>query len=126
METCIHSQFGYCPLTWMFCGRKANSRINHLHERALRIVLKNRDLSFDGLLKKDVFKIYHRKIQILSIELFKLKNGLLSEILNNIFDKCQIVNCNLRSQTDFFAPNVKTSLELRLEYFKMFWCQSVG
>ena len=35
----------------MFCERKANYRTNHLHERALRIVYKNRDLSFDDLLK---------------------------------------------------------------------------
>ena len=37
----VESQFGYCPLTWMFHSRKANSRINHIHERALRIVYKD-------------------------------------------------------------------------------------
>ena len=52
METFINSQFGDRPLTWMFCERMANSRINHLHERALRILYKNRDLSFG---KKDWF-----------------------------------------------------------------------
>ena len=36
METFINSQFGYCPLTWMFCKRKSNSKINHLHEIALK------------------------------------------------------------------------------------------
>ena len=34
----FESQFGYCRLTWMFHGRKANSKLNHIHERALRIV----------------------------------------------------------------------------------------
>ena len=38
MKTFIESQFGYCPLVWMFCGRQENNRINHLYERALRIV----------------------------------------------------------------------------------------
>ena len=37
MKSSIESQFGYCPLKWMFCRRKANTRINHVHERALRI-----------------------------------------------------------------------------------------
>ena len=38
MKAFIESQFGYCPLIWMFCGGNLNNRINHLHERSLRIV----------------------------------------------------------------------------------------
>ena len=34
----VESQFGSYPLIWMFYGRKTNSEINHIHERALRIV----------------------------------------------------------------------------------------
>ena len=29
MKGFIESQFGCCPLMWMFCGRKTNTRINH-------------------------------------------------------------------------------------------------
>ena len=32
---------GNCPLTWMFYCRKSNSKINHIHERSLRIVYKD-------------------------------------------------------------------------------------
>ena len=53
MKSFIESQFGYCPLTWMFCGRKTNARINHVHERALRIVYRNNSFCFDRLLKID-------------------------------------------------------------------------
>ena len=35
----------------MFHRRKANSKINHIHESALRIVYKNNTLSFEELLK---------------------------------------------------------------------------
>ena len=38
MNAFIESQFDYCPLLWMCCNRSCNSRINHLHDRALRIV----------------------------------------------------------------------------------------
>ena len=38
MEIFIESQFGYCPLVWMFHGRIVNKKINNLHERVLRIV----------------------------------------------------------------------------------------
>ena len=47
MKSFSESQFGSCPLTCMFCGRKTNTRINHVHERALRIVYKNNSLCFD-------------------------------------------------------------------------------
>ena len=38
MKASIGSQFGYCPLALMFCGRQTNVRINHTYERALRAV----------------------------------------------------------------------------------------
>ena len=41
MKSFIESQFGYCPLVWMFHSRSLNNRINHIHERALRIVYKD-------------------------------------------------------------------------------------
>ena len=34
----ITSHFSYCPLVWMFHSRRLNNRINHIHERALRII----------------------------------------------------------------------------------------
>ena len=38
LKAFIESQFGYCPLVWMFYSRTLNNRINRLHERALRLV----------------------------------------------------------------------------------------
>ena len=56
----IESQFKCCPLIWMFCSRKANNKINELHERALRIVYQDGISNFEELLKKDnSFSIHH-------------------------------------------------------------------
>ena len=41
LKTFIESQFGYCPLIWMFYSRRVNNSINDLHERSLRIVYKD-------------------------------------------------------------------------------------
>ena len=49
----VESQFKYCPLIWMFCSRKSNSKINKLHERSLRIVYNDYSSSFDELLSRD-------------------------------------------------------------------------
>ena len=46
MKAFIESQFAYCPLIWMFCQRSSNTRINHLHERALRIVYNDNESTF--------------------------------------------------------------------------------
>ena len=46
MKSFIDSQFGYCPLIWMCHGRVLNNKINHLHERSLRIVYKDNNSSF--------------------------------------------------------------------------------
>ena len=51
MNAFISSQFSYCPLIWMCHSRSLNSRINRIHEHALRIVYKDYDLSFDSLLE---------------------------------------------------------------------------
>ena len=40
-KTFIESQFGYCPLIWIFQSRRVNNKINHLHERSLHIVYKD-------------------------------------------------------------------------------------
>ena len=64
LKAFVESQFGYCPLTWMFYSRKANSKINHIHEISLTIVYKDNISSFEEFLKKDKsFGIYHRNIQ---------------------------------------------------------------
>ena len=52
MKAFVESQFAYCPLISMFCQRSSNTRINHLHERTLRIVYNDNESTFEGLLKE--------------------------------------------------------------------------
>ena len=63
MNAFISSQFGYCPLIWMCHSRALNTRINRIHERALRIVYDDHSSSFDTLLDKSgQVKIHHRNL----------------------------------------------------------------
>ena len=54
--------FVECPLPWMCHSRKANAKINHTHERALRIVYKGNNSSFEELLGKGKSFVYIAEI----------------------------------------------------------------
>ena len=49
----ITSHFSHYPLVWMFHSRRLNNRIDHIHERALRIIYQAYKSSFKELLRKD-------------------------------------------------------------------------
>ena len=107
MKTFIISQFGYCPLVWMFHSRKLNGRINRLHERALRIVYKDDKSSFDELLIKDESNTVHvRNIQTLAIELYKVAYNLSPKIMNLILPLN--TEANYAGENIFQTFNVKT------------------
>ena len=104
----ITAQFSYASVIWMFHSRKLNNRINHIHERALRLVYKDYTRTFDELLLKDnSFRIPHRNLQKLAIEIFKVKLGLASEIMKNIFPIIENPY-DLRNETKFKSRNVHT------------------
>ena len=109
MQTFINSQFVYCLITWIFSGRNANCRINHLHEQALRIVSKNGDIFFYGFLKKGWFFYYTpQEHSDIMNRAFQCKNSLSNKLINNIFEKRKIENYNLKSQTNILASFVRT------------------
>ena len=86
MNAFINSQFGYCPLVWMLHSRKLNTRINRIHERALRVVYNDMVSSFDELLlRNNSVSIHVRNIQLLAVELYKVANGLSPEIMSHVF-----------------------------------------
>ena len=87
MKAFTESQFEYCHLIWMFCGRNVNNRINHFHERSLEKVYNDCESSFQKLLELDnSVSIHHRNIRLVVIELFKVKNGLSNQIMSELFD----------------------------------------
>ena len=103
MKTFIESQFNYCPLIWMCHSRGLNTRINKLHERALRVVYKNDNLSFQQLLEKDKsFTVHERNLQKLAIEMYKVKHDLCPKAIKEIFIPAT------RDGTDWILPKTRT------------------
>ena len=67
-------------------GPKALCRISSKINSAIRLVYKDYTSSFDELLFKDnSFRIHHRNLQKLAIEIFKVKLGIAPDIMKNVF-----------------------------------------
>ena len=105
----IACQFGYCPLVWMFHSRSLNNKITSLYERALRITYGDRLSSFENLLKKEnSVSIYHRNIQALATEMFKVKNNIAPEIMKELFAP-KMSSYNLCNTNPFKRRRVKSA-----------------
>ena len=106
LKTFIESQFSYCPLVWMFCSRKMNNKMNHIHERALRLVYQDYTASFDDLLKKDnSLRFHHRNIHQVAIEMFKVKHDLCPPFMKEFFTYISNEQ-GTRAGNTFARPNV--------------------
>ena len=100
----IESQFKYCPLTWMFCSRKSNDKINRFHERSLRIVYNDFESSYEELLSKcNSFSIHDQNIHRSAIEIYKVANGVSTGDFANLF--------NFKDQYTIHIPSVNTELK---------------
>ena len=109
MKAFITSQFGYCPLVWMFHTRRINNRINRLHERSLRLTYKDFNSTFQELLDKDKsVSIHQRNLQVFAIMLYKIKNNLSPEIVREIFYANSQTLYDLRCNLEFQTINVHT------------------
>ena len=109
MKAFIISQFGYCPLVWMFHSRRINNRINRLHERALRLAHNDYGASFQDLLIKDKsVTIHQRNLQVFAILLYKIINNETPEIVREIFYIDYQPHYNLRQNLEFQTVNIRT------------------
>ena len=61
--------------------------MNNIHERALRIVYRDYEITFQQLLKQNKsVSIHQRNLQILATKTFKTKNGLNPVIMEDVFN----------------------------------------
>ena len=84
----VEPQFKYCQIVWMFHSRRTNSKINRLHERALRIVYDDDVSTFHQLLAMDKFSCtHHQNIQRLLTEIYKVLHDTSGNFLKELFVK---------------------------------------
>ena len=78
--------FNYCPIVWMFTGKKSLDGIENIKKRALRFVLDDYGSSYhDLLIQSEVPRIKIMTLRLLAIEVFKCVNKSNPEYLNEMF-----------------------------------------
>ena len=110
LNSLIKSQFSCFSKVWMFLSRKLNERINHIHERILRMVYyKGFKLSFQELLiEVNSLGIYHSNLKKLVIEISKVKNVLSPELMNDVFEFIE-KTYSLRTTWHFRFKRIRTT-----------------
>ena len=87
------SQFNYCPLIWMFCGKAANNDLNHTHKRVLQILFNDYTSTFNELLHRgNECTIHQKNLQKLMLEVY---NSLAQQNPSFLWDMFK-ENCHLR------------------------------
>ena len=115
----VECQFKYCPIVWMFHGRRTNNKINRLHQRALRIVYDDDVSIFDQLLAMEKsFCIHHQNIQGLLIEIYQALHDISGNISKELLVKREST-ISLRSKPELVVPSVDSILKgkISISYF---------
>ena len=89
-------------------SRTINIKINHLHERCLRVIYNDKVSSFKELLERDrSIPVHSKNLQILVTRMFKVYNNIAPPIFREIFDK-RNPNYQLRHTSHFSIPTVRS------------------
>ena len=94
----------------MFHTKQLNNRIKGLQEKTLRLIHQDRNSFFRELLNLDIsVSILCKNIKYLLTETYKVKMGLSSRIMSNIFSLSENSSYNLRPGVTVNRQNVRTS-----------------
>ena len=110
MNSFFKSQFSYCPLAWMSHSRTINNKINHSHERCLRVIYNDKISSFKELLERDGSVLFQNTIGIfrsLRLKCSKFITIQLHRYLLRFFNK-RNTNYQLQHTSHFSVPPVRS------------------
>ena len=106
MNSFILSQFRYCSLIWMFCSKKAYTKIKNIHFRSLKLVFDNYEMTYEELLEMcNSVSIHSLHLQSLMIEIFKCVNSLNPEFMWSLFENKNLIY-NLRQKSLLRIPSI--------------------
>ena len=108
-QSFIASNFTYCPVVWHFCGKVNNSKIEKIHERALRIIHCDYSSSYEELLNMTgASTCLASRLKTLTLEVFKSVTNRNPTPLSDLFI-VKDTNYDLRQKLRLIQPKRETS-----------------
>ena len=104
--TFISANFNYCPISWMFCGKKNSKLLEKLQERVLRFVFNDHNSPYEILLQKGGFlSLAAYRLYFLGVEVYKCKCKCNPPYINQLLDsrkfKYELRDCDKFKQPKF-------------------------
>ena len=107
----IAASFNYCPISWIFCGKKNTSKLEKLQEqqeRTFRLVFCDKTATYDDLLNRGNFlSLNAYRIRCLAVEVYKCAHGLNRTYLNDRFTE-PLAKYNFRDKCRLHQPQFHT------------------
>ena len=86
-------------------SHKISNKLNHIHERCLRVICNDKTALFMEPLERDVsVPIHNKNLQILATEMFKVYNNIAPPIFTETLSKLN-PNYQLRHTSHFSVPH---------------------
>ena len=107
----ISSHFNYCPIIWHFCSASDREKMESIQRRALRLVYKDKHLSYDDMLvRSNMIRLSLARLHSIAIETFKCMKGLNPEYISHLFKpNSNSIQTRQHSNLDIIVPYVKTT-----------------
>ena len=87
-DSFVHSNFNYCPMSWMHTSPKSIRKIERIQERAFRLLLGDYISTYDELIvKMGKSTMSIKRHRTLCLEIFKTLNNLNPSYMKDIFVK---------------------------------------
>ena len=105
----VRSNFIFCAMVRHFYGKTNNNKIEKIQERALRIIDRDYESSYEDLVSAAVAPtMLTRRLRVVLLEVFKSMNMLNSDYLNDMFVKIKDGNYSFRNTRKLLQPKKKT------------------
>ena len=108
-QSFVASNFNYCPLVWHFCGKTNSQKVEKIQERALKIIYRDYESSYDELLNKaKVPTLLIARLRLLLCEVFKSLRGLNPKYISEMFVVKELPY-DLRNDTELYQQKMRTT-----------------
>ena len=108
-QSFVASNFNYCPLVWHFCGKVNNSKLEKIQERALKIIYRDYESTYEELIvNSNSSTLLNSRLRLMICEVLKCINNENPPCVNNLIE-IKDINYSLRNALRIHQPKKNTT-----------------